>query len=109
MVAIPAEKGRYFFTLVLTRNQFGVAYGLFHGRHPLRMPVKGTRTERHFYSSDELVTAGRWRIVGHDERLLSLFPSEPESLSSSSEVLSRSCGGQRPSVRARPFLGGCVT
>ena len=81
VVAIPAKNGEYFIASVLAKNRFGTAYGLFDGTSRLK-PVSASshpRPKRHpMYSGDRLVASGRWKIIGHDEGLLSLFPAEPE-------------------------------
>ncbi|HVV22895.1 MAG TPA: hypothetical protein VHF06_25895 [Pseudonocardiaceae bacterium] len=81
VLAIPAKQGGYHLAVVLARNSFGTALGLFGGvsatgrltddlrRSPRRFPV---------YTDDEQVKQGAWRVVGHDESLLSSFPASPE-------------------------------
>jgi hypothetical protein len=81
IVAIPGGDGNVHAACIVARNSFGVAYGLFHGAatlfalssddppRPVQWPV---------YSSDRAVKSGRWKIIGHDPRLCSLFPGEPE-------------------------------
>lgn len=69
VVEIPAAGGGVHRTVVLARNQFGVAYGPLRGNEPAGRPV---------FSDDALVGSGRWKIVGHDESLVARFPGEPE-------------------------------
>jgi hypothetical protein len=81
IIAIPAKNGGYHVASVLAKNSFGTALGLYQGklarpkaafaRHPvpMRYPV---------YTDEHLIAQGQWRIVGHDEKLPSLFPAEPE-------------------------------
>jgi hypothetical protein len=71
VVAIPAAGGGVHRAVVLARDQFGVAYG------PLG-DDGATARGRPVYSDDALVGSGRWKVVGHDESLLALFPGEPE-------------------------------
>jgi hypothetical protein len=81
VVAIPASNGRHHLAVVLDKNAFGTAYGLFEGTNPLRPLSQSSHPPvrpHPVYSGDELVAKGRWRIVGHDEGLRSLFPAEPE-------------------------------
>jgi hypothetical protein len=82
IVAIPLENGAYRMAVILAKNTYGVAYGFFEGasKVPRPFPVNShpPATPHPIYSSDELVANGRWKIVGHDEALLSLFPAEPE-------------------------------
>jgi hypothetical protein len=81
VVAIPAENGEYFTAVVLAKNAFGTAYGLFEGTSPLR-PTSGeshpSPRAHHVYSGDEAVASGRWKIIGHDDSIRGLFPAEPE-------------------------------
>jgi hypothetical protein len=81
IVAIPARNGDYFFAVVLAKNAFGTAYGLFEGTSRLKPVSKDSHpavNPRPVYSADDLIESGRWKIIGHDEGLLSLFPEEPE-------------------------------
>jgi immunity protein 26 of polymorphic toxin system len=81
IVAIPAENGGYFFAVVLDKNAFGTAYGLFEGTSRLKPVSKNSHpavNPRPVYSGDDFIESGRWKIIGHDESLLSLFPEEPE-------------------------------
>jgi hypothetical protein len=80
ILAIPVQGGNRL-GVVLTRNRFGTALGLFEGvsangrltaelrKAPRKLPV---------YTEDSLVKNGTWQIVGHDESLLAEFPTEPE-------------------------------
>jgi hypothetical protein len=81
IVAIPAKNGEYFIAIILAKNVFGLAYGLFEGTSNLR-PVSihsHPPVRRHpIYSGAEFIANGRWKIIGHDEELQSLFPAEPE-------------------------------
>jgi hypothetical protein len=83
VVAIPAPDGdgRHFTAVVVARNEFGTAYGVFKGTRGAE-PVSSSSPPdvvRHpIYSGDEPVKNGTWPIVGHDEGLLELFPREPE-------------------------------
>jgi len=81
ILAIPAKNGECFIGCVLAKNRFGTAYGFFEGTSQPR-PISASShppAKRHpIYSSDEFIDSGRWKIIGHDEDLLSLFPAEPE-------------------------------
>lgn len=81
ILAIPAKNGECFIGCVLAKNRFGTAYGFFEGTSQPR-PISASShlpAKRHpIYSSDEFIASGRWKIIGHDEDLLSLFPAEPE-------------------------------
>jgi alkylhydroperoxidase/carboxymuconolactone decarboxylase family protein YurZ len=82
IVAIPLENGEYAIAVILAKNTFGVAYGFFQGASKIPRPFSVNShppaAPHPVYSTDALVANGRWKIVGHDEALLSLFPSEPE-------------------------------
>ncbi|WP_432066372.1 hypothetical protein [Streptomyces sp. C10-9-1] len=81
VLAIPVSGGEYRMASVVARNRFGTALGFLRGRFSVPRPVSGERlAARQFpiYTDDRLVATGAWRVVGHDESLLSLFPAEPE-------------------------------
>jgi hypothetical protein len=82
IVAIPAGGGGYYTAVVVAKNIFGTAYGIFEGQTPLegvsasgRAPLAKPNT---LYSGDRFVGKGRWKIVGHDDAALAHFPAEPE-------------------------------
>ena len=81
IIAIPAKDGRFFVGVILDKNVFGTAYGFFEGTTGL-MPFsklsQGTPRRHAIYSGDQLIASGRWKIIGHDEKLLELFPRNPE-------------------------------
>lgn len=79
VVAIPSGPG-YHLAVVITRNRFGTAYGIFRHRSPqARMPEAGAEVRPFpIYSDDQSVRSGRWRIVGSAPDLLGLFPDDPE-------------------------------
>jgi hypothetical protein len=81
VVAIPAKNNEFFIACILTKNCFGTAYGFFEGTHKPR-PISTTSpppiNPYPIYSDDEFVVNGKWQIITHDEKLLLLFPSEPE-------------------------------
>lgn len=80
-MAIPAAGGGYHLAVLLTLDRIGVALGLLRGTFPVPR-VEGAEHRhvrpRPVYSDGELIEDGTWQIVGHDEGLLRLFPSEPE-------------------------------
>ncbi|WBB58741.1 hypothetical protein O7599_24390 [Streptomyces sp. WMMC500] len=81
VLAIPASGGGYRIASVVARNRFGTALGFIRGRFDVPRPASGERLVVHqfpIYTDDRLVATGAWRVVGHDENLLSLFPAEPE-------------------------------
>lgn len=81
ILAVPREKGGYYFVIYITSNRFGEAFGVFDGHGqvphvssrweplPARYPV---------YTGKALVINGRWRRIDHREDLLDLFPKSPE-------------------------------
>ncbi|SNY65390.1 Imm26 family immunity protein [Paractinoplanes atraurantiacus] len=98
VLAIPLPNGRYRIAVVLTRNRFGTAIGPLRGtfltpRTPA-VPVHGVT--RHIYTDDAAIAEGRWRIVGHDDRLRQRFPAEPE-------IYHRYAGGETAAGVLRPL------
>lgn len=81
ILAIPARDGRHFLAVVLDRNTFGTALGLFEGTHPARAISAAEHppvVDRPVYVGEEAVASGRWRVVGHDDDLVKVFPPKPE-------------------------------
>jgi hypothetical protein len=81
ILAIPARDGGHFLAVVLDRNAFGTALGLFEGTHPPRAISAAEHppvVNRPVYVGEEPVASGRWRVVGHDDDLVELFPAKPE-------------------------------
>lgn len=81
VLAIPARRGGYHLAVVVDRNSFGTALGLFRGTSPLprlSAAARGAPRPRPVHTEDHLVAEGTWRVVDHDESLLSLFPAKPE-------------------------------
>lgn len=81
IVAIPARNGDSFAAIVLARNTFGTALGLFDGTvdaSKITADAHPTPRSRHIYTDDAAIASGRWPIVGHDDALRKLFPEEPE-------------------------------
>jgi hypothetical protein len=78
VVAIPAASGGYRPAVVLTRNRFGTAIGLFDGVSPQGQvgPLRGL-PGRHVYTDESLIKNGTWPVVDHDESLCELFPADP--------------------------------
>jgi hypothetical protein len=81
LVAIPAVAGGYYLALIVARNRFGTAFGFFRGRHDVPRPRRTAAADVNphpIYSDERSILSGRWRIVGNVDRLLSLFPDDPE-------------------------------
>lgn len=81
IVAIPALDGKYFIALVLSKDAFGLAFGLFQGSHqarPLSINAHPPTMKYPIHSDDRLIVKKQWRIVGHNADLCVLFPAEPE-------------------------------
>jgi hypothetical protein len=81
IVAIPAKDGEYFIGCVLAKNTFGTAYGFFEGTSqskPVSAASHSPAKRYPIYSGDDFIASGRWKIMGHDANLLTLFPAEPE-------------------------------
>lgn len=80
VVAIPVAD-RYRIGVVVAKNRFGTALGLFDGVSGTGRLTADLRAEpgpHPLYTEESLIKKGTWRIVGHDESLLDLFPAEPE-------------------------------
>ncbi|HWE91418.1 MAG TPA: hypothetical protein VG317_18300 [Pseudonocardiaceae bacterium] len=80
VLAIPARRGGYHLAVVVARDRFGTALGLFRGTSAvprLGPTVRDAPLPHAVYTDDQLVITGVWRVVGHDEGLLALFPAEP--------------------------------
>ncbi|GLY70931.1 hypothetical protein [Amycolatopsis taiwanensis] len=81
ILAIPARGGGYHLAVTLAQNRFGTALGLFDGKSAQgRLDATIRRASRRFpvYTEDSSVKDGTWKVVGHDEDLLALFPADPE-------------------------------
>lgn len=81
VLGIPTATYGYRLAVVLARNRFGVAIGLFKGVF-LRPSIESLNSVATLfpcvYTDDSLVRAGTWRIIDNSEGLLRLFPGEPE-------------------------------
>jgi hypothetical protein len=77
VVGIPVAGG-YRPAVVLVRNHFGTALGLFAGTSP-NGQVGRLRSApgRPVYTEESLIKDGTWPVVDHDESLLELFPADP--------------------------------
>ncbi|QFZ21303.1 hypothetical protein [Saccharothrix syringae] len=81
VLAIPVAPHGYRLAVVLTRNQFGTALGLFDGVSPDGRPdarLLAAPGRFPVYTEESLLKDGTWRVVGHDEGLLARFPANPE-------------------------------
>ncbi|MGW1735849.1 hypothetical protein [Streptomyces sp. NPDC001999] len=80
IVAIPAKAGGYRIAVVVARNRFGTALGLFRGvfKVPRVRAQRSNISGIPIYTDEQLIAAGVWLIVDHDESLLEFFSSEPE-------------------------------
>ncbi|MBR7838506.1 hypothetical protein KDL01_34890 [Actinospica durhamensis] len=80
ILAIPAAAGGHHVAVVLIRNRFGTALGLFRGTS--RLPRTAAALEAPLphpvYTDEQPVKTGVWRLIGHDESLLARFPADPE-------------------------------
>lgn len=67
VVAVPRNKGGYYFVLHIATNRFGEAFGIFQSYQespdimsdwePVPLPI-------HVYSGDHLIKTGRWKEGG---------------------------------------------
>ncbi|MFF4053870.1 hypothetical protein ACFYZ5_45525 [Streptomyces chartreusis] len=81
ILAIPTSAGDYYVAAIVARNRFGTALGFLRGKFRVPRPVGGEHVEVYplpVYTDDRLVGTGQWKVIDHDEKLLPLFPSEPE-------------------------------
>jgi hypothetical protein len=80
VLAIPLPDGRFRVAVVLNRNRWGTAIGLLRGAFSTaRAGIEPTDgVVGYVYTEDTTIADGTWRVVGHDDRLRRLFPSEPE-------------------------------
>lgn len=81
VVAIPVGNSGYRMAVVIARNRFGTAIGLLGPAtaHPhLSKASLETAVRKFVYTDDQLFAKRVWLIVGNDDKLLSLFPSDPE-------------------------------
>ncbi|TCO57277.1 hypothetical protein [Actinocrispum wychmicini] len=80
IVGIPAAAGGYRLGVVLGRNSFGTALGLFHGTSAdgsLDPALRGNPRKHPVYTEESLVKDGTWKVFGHDDSLRDLFPADP--------------------------------
>ncbi|MFF3379929.1 hypothetical protein ACFYXF_44120 [Streptomyces sp. NPDC002680] len=80
ILAIPAD-GIWYAVIVVARNRFGVAVGIFREEFDSLAsvhPQLSVAWQFPVYSDDAQVLNGSWEVVGHDESLLAAFPVEPE-------------------------------
>jgi hypothetical protein len=80
LIAIPSSLGGNYLALIVARNRFGTAFGLFKGR---RANTRVPRLDDHVnpypvYCDERRVRDGSWPIVTHADQLRSLFAAEPE-------------------------------
>ncbi|MDT0268456.1 hypothetical protein RM844_19410 [Streptomyces sp. DSM 44915] len=81
LLAIPAATGGHHLAVVLARDRFGTALGVFRGTFPLPRiggPAPPPARPHPLYTDEQLIAAGVWRVVDHDASLCTPFPSEPE-------------------------------
>lgn len=81
LVAIPGTGDEFFIAVIVAKNAFGTAFGLLRGVHKPRPISHSSPPEAEplpIYSGDEFIENGRWKVIGHDEKLLALFPRDPE-------------------------------
>lgn len=80
VVAIPSKLGGFYMAVMITKNSFGTAFGLFRERREVaRIPARTDAIDSYpVYSDDRLILSGQWFIVDRDNALLELFPRDPE-------------------------------
>jgi hypothetical protein len=81
IVAIPAANGEFHIAVLLAKNAFGTAFGLFKGTRKPRPISKDPPPPvllPPLYSDDRQIESGRWLVIDHDDSLRELFPADPE-------------------------------
>jgi hypothetical protein len=79
LVSIPAAAGGYHLALVVAKNHFGTAFGIFKGTYQTARLHRNAEANPHpVYSDDRSILRGSWRVIGHHDSLRSLFPTSPE-------------------------------
>ncbi|MFM9607720.1 hypothetical protein [Streptomyces niveiscabiei] len=80
IVAIPTKAGGYRIAVITAKNRFGTALGFFRGvfKAPRIRAQSFDIAGIPIYTDEQLIAAGVWPIVDHDEGLLKFFPGEPE-------------------------------
>jgi hypothetical protein len=97
VVAVPRNRGGYYFVLHLASNRFGEAFGLFQGHNETPDITAGWNPvplPNHVYTGSHLVKTGRWQKVGHREDLRGLFSATPEIYHSKADNPSNSAIGR---------------
>jgi hypothetical protein len=84
VVAVPRPQGGFYFVVFLGDGFAGPGFGLLTGHSLVARLGHDKPVQAGFkypvYSDIRPIMSGRWRIVGNDERLLSLFPGGLEVL-----------------------------
>ncbi|MFC9993764.1 hypothetical protein [Nocardia sp. NPDC127526] len=81
LFAIPVGPGAYRIAVVLIRNQFGTAVGLFEGRSAdgqASTGILGSPRPHPVYTDESLIKNGTWIFAGHNTDVLAAFPADPE-------------------------------
>ncbi|MFI0420469.1 hypothetical protein [Spongiactinospora sp. 9N601] len=93
VLAIPSEFGGYHMAVIVARNRFGMALGLFRGTvstPEVERIDRGAVWRHPVYVDPEEVATWFWKYAGHERSLLDLFPSDPEIFHSASMSVSPS-------------------
>jgi hypothetical protein len=79
MIAIPVSRMGYRTAVVVARDRFGTALGLFLDSRwvPTSALDPARARPQPVYTDDARIVDGTWPVVGHDKTLLAAFPNEP--------------------------------
>jgi hypothetical protein len=79
VIAIPAPDRGYYLSVILVRNRFGTAFGMFRKRYDrVSFPELTDEVLPYpLYSDERQILSGKWSVVGSRKRLAGRFPSDP--------------------------------
>ncbi|MFJ7592955.1 hypothetical protein ACIQZO_37395 [Streptomyces sp. NPDC097617] len=81
VLGIPAADGSWYAAVVVARNRFGLALGLFRTRFEMCPSMHSEGLAPHgfpIYTDDAMVSNGSWEVIGHGDARVAQFPPEPE-------------------------------
>ncbi|GAB4586106.1 hypothetical protein [Nocardia sp. IFM 10818] len=81
LFAVPVGPSAYRIAVVITRNRFGTAVGLFEGHSAdgqANARILASPRPHPVYTEESLIKDGTWIFVGHNTDVLAGFPADPE-------------------------------
>ncbi|MFI8338474.1 hypothetical protein ACIF8W_00060 [Streptomyces sp. NPDC085639] len=81
VLGIPATDGSWYAAVVVARNRFGLALGLFQTRFEFCPSMHSEGFVPHgfpLYTDDAMLSNGSWEVIGHDDTLVAHFSPDPE-------------------------------